>query len=164
MKTHKNVTRKICVLMWLISTALFASGSSVQSQQPTWLLLQRENSEATEFDEYKNIRFNDEKARLDAYGIHLQQDPRVQGYIIGYGGRICRPNEAKARARRAANYLINTRQIDAGRVVTMDGGYRDELEVELYLVPLGASRPSAAPSVPKCIKARTASKTRSRRR
>ncbi|MDT5159221.1 MAG: hypothetical protein QOH51_3578, partial [Acidobacteriota bacterium] len=38
-------------------------------------------------DEYGNIRFNDEKARLDNYAIELQNDPTSQGYLICYGGR-----------------------------------------------------------------------------
>jgi|SRR6185295_888722 len=164
MKTHTNVTRKACLAMSLISTALFASSSSVQSSQPTWLLPQEERSEAMKFDEYANIRFNDEKARLDNFTVQLQNDPKVQGYIIGYGGRICRPNEAKARARRAAGYLINSRQVDEGRVVTIDGGYRNDVGVELYLVPAGASRPPASPSLSKCTKVSSASKTGSTRK
>jgi hypothetical protein len=42
---------------------------------------------ARKIDEYGNIRFNDEKARLDNYAIELQNDPTAQGYLICYGGR-----------------------------------------------------------------------------
>src|SRR5205823_13125607 len=38
---------------------------------------------AIKFDEYGNIRFNDEKARLDNFAIQLQNEPTAQGYIIG---------------------------------------------------------------------------------
>src|SRR3989440_6796531 len=37
------------------------------------------------FDTYGNIRFNDEKARLDNFAIQLQNEPNAQGYIIRYG-------------------------------------------------------------------------------
>src|SRR5262249_8998161 len=66
----------------------------------------------TKFDEYGNIRFNDEKARLDNFAIQLQNDPSSQGEIIGYGA--CGA-EGIERANRAKDYLVNTRGIDAGR-------------------------------------------------
>jgi hypothetical protein len=99
------------------------------------------------FDEYGNIRFNDEKARLDNFAIALQNEPGSQGYIIAYGGRRGTAGEAQARADRAKNYLVNTRGIDAGRLVTVDGGYREDLTVELWIVPTGATPPAASPTV-----------------
>jgi hypothetical protein len=93
----------------------------------------------TKFDEYGNIRFNDEKARLDNYAIQLQNDPTSQGTIIAFGSCA---GEAQARADRAKDYLVNTRGIDAGRIVTVDGGCREELVVELWIVPSGAAAPT----------------------
>ncbi|MGI8654026.1 MAG: hypothetical protein ACR2LC_02265 [Pyrinomonadaceae bacterium] len=101
----------------------------------------------TKFDEYGNVNFNDEKARLDNYAIQLQNAPGTQAYIIAYGGRRGRTGEAQARADRAKNYLVNTRGIDAGRIQTVDGGFREDLAVELWLVPQGATPPTAAPTV-----------------
>ena len=40
----------------------------------------RHRSDAMKFDEYGNIKFNDEKARLDNYAIQLQNEPGAQGY------------------------------------------------------------------------------------
>jgi len=99
------------------------------------------------FDEYGNIAFNDEKARLDNFAIQLQNEPGAQGYIIAYGGRRGRTGEAQARADRAKDYLVNTRGLDPGRVVTVDGGYREDLTVELWIVPTGATPPTASPTV-----------------
>ena len=96
---------------------------------------------AVKFDEYGNIKFNDEKARLDNYAIQLQNQPGSQGYIIAYGS--CE-GEAQARADRAKDYMVNTRGIDAGRLVTVDGGCRAELKVELWVVPTGATAPAAS--------------------
>ncbi len=93
------------------------------------------------FDEYGDIRFNDEKARLDNYAIQLQNEPGASGYIIAYG--TC-AGEAQARADRAKNYLVNTRGIDASRIVTVDGGCRTDLAVELWVVPTGATAPAAS--------------------
>jgi hypothetical protein len=107
----------------------------------------KEMPRARKFDEYGNIAFNDEKARLDNFAIELQNNPGAQGYIIAYGGRKARANEAQARADRAKDYLVNTRQIDSGRIVTVDGGYREDLTVELWIVPTGATPPTASPTV-----------------
>src|SRR5258705_10595666 len=43
------------------------------------------NPPAVKFAEHGNIKFNDEKARLDNYAIQLQNHPDSQGYIIAYG-------------------------------------------------------------------------------
>jgi len=103
--------------------------------------------EARKIDEYGNIRFNDEKARLDNFAIELQNDPTAQGYIIAYGGRRGRAGEAQRRADRAKDYLVNTRGIDASRIVTVDGGFREDLTVELWIVPSGATAPQATATV-----------------
>lgn len=102
---------------------------------------------ARKFDEYGNIAFNDEKARLDNFAIELQNNPGAQGYIIAYAGRRARENEAQSRADRAKDYLVNNRQIDSGRIVTVDGGNREDLTVELWIVPTGATPPTASPTV-----------------
>ncbi len=39
------------------------------------------------FDEYGNISFADEQARLDNFAIQLQNEPGAQGYIIAHAGR-----------------------------------------------------------------------------
>ncbi|HEX3280432.1 MAG TPA: hypothetical protein VHR36_04305, partial [Pyrinomonadaceae bacterium] len=120
---------------------------------------------ATKFDEYGNIKFNDEKARLDNYAIQLQNQPGAQGYIIAYGSCA---GEAQARADRAKDYLVNTRGIDAGRIVTMDGGCRSDLTVELWIVPTGATPPAASTDniispCPECKKKATPRRRRGRR-
>jgi len=117
---------------------------------------------AVKFDEYGNIRFNDEKARLDNYAIQLQNVPGSQGYIVAYG--TC-AGEAQARADRAKDYLVNTRGIDAGRLTTVDGGCRSDLAVELWVVPTGATAPSAGTDniispCPDCKKAAPRRRTR----
>jgi len=91
------------------------------------------------FDEYGNIRFNDEKARLDNFAIQLQNEPTADGYIIGYSG--CGA-EGMTRANRAKDYLVNTRGIDAGRIKTVDGGCMPELLVQLWIAPQGAQPPT----------------------
>jgi hypothetical protein len=100
-----------------------------------------------QFDTYGRIARNDEKARLDNFAVALQNDPGASGYIIAYGGRRGPAGEAQTRADFAKNYLVNSRGIDAGRLATLDGGFREEATTELWLVPSGASPPTASPNV-----------------
>jgi len=109
---------------------------------------------AVKFDEYGNIKFNDEKARLDNYAINLQNTPGSTGTIIVYGS--CE-GEAQARGDRAKDYLVNTRGIEAGRITVVDAGCNPELKVQLWTVPTGAAQPPQDPAsvspCPACKKA-----------
>jgi len=91
------------------------------------------------FDEYGDIKFNDEKARLDNFASKLQTETGSTGYIVGYGA--CE-GQGLARANRAKDYLVNTRGIDAGRINVVDGGCRAELWVGLYVCPTGITPPT----------------------
>jgi hypothetical protein len=118
------------------------------------------------FDEYGDIRFNDEKARLDNYAVQLQNEPGAQGEIIGYGN--C-GSAGQERGNRARDYLVNTRGIDAGRLVVVDGGCKPELKVELWIVPQGANQQPADTSgavspCPDCKKKATKPRRRGGRR
>jgi hypothetical protein len=90
------------------------------------------------FDEYGNIRFNDEKARLDNFAIQLQNDPTATATIIVFGSCA---GEGQQRGDRAKDYLVNTRGIEAGRITVVDGGCRSDLTVQLWIVPSGAAAP-----------------------
>ncbi|MCA1620064.1 MAG: PKD domain-containing protein [Acidobacteria bacterium] len=114
-------------------------------------------------DEYGNINFNNEKARLDNYAIELQNDPTAQGYLVCYGGRRGRTGEAQRRCDRAKDYLVTTRGVDASRIVTVDGGFREDLTVELWIVPSGATPPPSSPTVDPSEVRPTRAPTRRRR-
>lgn len=98
-------------------------------------------------DVYFDIPFEKEKGRLDYLALQLQNTPDMQGFIIVYARRRARAGEAKARAERAKKYLVNERGIESRRILTMDGGHREELMVELYLGPRGAAAPTPVPTV-----------------
>lgn len=102
---------------------------------------------ARKIDEYFTINFEDEKARLDNLAAEMRNDPAALAYVIAYGGRRGRAGEARRRADRVRDYLANARALDPQRVVTIDGGYREEAAVELYLTPAGSPPPAASPTV-----------------
>ncbi|HEX8291947.1 MAG TPA: hypothetical protein VF570_09345 [Pyrinomonadaceae bacterium] len=98
-------------------------------------------------DEYGNLRWGDERARLDNYIVELRNYPMARACMICYGGRRARAGEARRRCARAADYLKRVGGIDAARIVTLDGGFREEPTVELWRPPAGAVLPSAAATV-----------------
>jgi hypothetical protein len=115
-------------------------------------------------DEYGNLRWGDEKGRLDHFVAELQKDPTAQGYILCYGGRVGRVGEAQRRCHRAVDYVIRRRSLEASRIVTIDGGYKEELAVELFIVPSGVMPPTSSPTVDphevRFIKSKTKGRTR----
>jgi len=74
-------------------------------------------------------------------------DPTVTIHIIGYAGLRATMGEAEARARLAQDYLVQKRDIDATRIVIIDGGYRDEPAVELFITRRDQPKPLASPNV-----------------
>jgi hypothetical protein len=114
------------------------------------------------FDQYNDLRFNDEKARLDNFAIQLQQEPGSTGYYAIWGS--CE-GEGQRRADRAVDYLVNTRGIDASRIRTVvDPNCRETLTVELHICPAGANpTPQNSATVTPCPQCRRGTGTRTRR-
>ncbi|MGH9875440.1 MAG: hypothetical protein ACRD9S_23535 [Pyrinomonadaceae bacterium] len=98
--------------------------------------------ECKKFDEFPTIAYNDIKARLDNYAIELQIDPTATAYVIVYPGVRGRPGEVQKNTTRIVDYLVNSRGINAQRIVTLVGPQRDVLLVELWLCPQGAKPPA----------------------
>jgi hypothetical protein len=122
--------------------------------------------ECRKFDEYADLRFNDEKARLDNFAIQLQQEPGSQGYYVIFGS--C-DGEADQRSARAVDYLVNNRQIDRNRITVVNGGCRETLTVELWICPTGAAAPTPSNSAtvdpcPECRRPRPRARRRGARR
>lgn len=118
---------------------------------------------ARRFDEFPSVAFDDDKARLDNLAIELQNSPGSVGYIISYAGRGTRAGQADRMGQRAMNYLVNTRGISANRLVTINGGYRENNTYELWLVPQGAETPRATPTLAPADAVRPVTRRSSRR-
>ena len=97
------------------------------------------------FDEFGELARNDEKARLDNYAIDLQNDPASRAYVIIYPGQGARSGQVQTQRSRIVDYLVNSRGLDVGRIVTIVGPPRAEMRVELWTVPQGAAPPGPTP-------------------
>ena len=106
----------------------------------------RENP-SRQFDVCCSCSYDDQKARLDNLAVELQNDPSMTTYVIAYGGRTSRIGQADLLGARARDYLVTQRGIDQSRIVMMNGGFREEDCVELWIVPRGATPPRPTPTV-----------------
>lgn len=94
------------------------------------------------FDDFLNIARNDEKARLDNLVIELQNDPTATAYVIVYPGRTSKRGDVQHHSSRIVEYLVHSRGLDERRIVTLFGSPRDQLKVELWVTPQGATPPT----------------------
>ena len=133
----------------IIATLTADDGSSIptcaQSAQAVSIIapLEKKIIVAREFDECNNCSFDDQKARLDNLAVELQNDPTTRAYILAYGGRMSPVGQVEKLMSRARDYLITQRGIDASRLAVVNGGFREEDSVELWVVPSGAAAPQA---------------------
>lgn len=120
-----------------------------QNAQASTLVRQpeRHESPATQFDVCCSCSFDDQKARLDNLAVALQNDPTATTYVIAYGGRTSRIGTADLLGTRAQDYLVAQRGIDQSRITVLNGGFREEDCVELWIVPSGATPPQPTPTV-----------------
>jgi hypothetical protein len=137
----------------VIATLVVTDGSSDpscrQSAQSVAVVTapKKEVIVAREFDECNNCTFDDQKARLDNLAVELQNDPSTRAYIIAYGGRNSPIGQVEVLMKRARDYVVEQRGIDASRLVIVNGGFREGDSVELWVVPAGAEVPRATPTV-----------------
>jgi hypothetical protein len=137
----------------IIATLTADDGSSdpacAQSAQAVSIIapIEKKIIVAQEYDECNSCSLDDQKARLDNLAVELQNDPSTRAYIIAYGGRMSPLGQVEKLMSRTREYLITKRGIDASRLVVINGGFREEDSVELWIVPSGAAAPRATPTV-----------------
>lgn len=137
----------------VVATLIADDGSSdpscSQSAQAASVVaaLPKKSIVAQEFDECNSCTYDDQKARLDNLAVEMQSDPSNRVYIIAYGGRMSPLGQVEVLMSRAREYLVSQRGIDASRLVVVNGGFREEDSVELWMVPSGAKPPQATPTV-----------------
>jgi hypothetical protein len=103
--------------------------------------------ECKQFDQFPSIAFDDDKARFDNLAIELQNSPDATAYIIIYAGRTSRVGQAEALERRSVDYLTMQRGVDGRRIVVINGGYREQDFIEIWVCPPGAKPPQPTPTV-----------------
>jgi len=114
-----------------------------------------QNKEARKIDEISSFCCEDVRIRLNTFLLELQNNPKAKGYFIFYGGKshpVCNTNRTP---KRGEIDIISTifknhvkfRNQDLGRVVWIDGGYRENWTAEFWIVPNDADAPKPTPTV-----------------
>jgi hypothetical protein len=144
---------KTCFLIF--SFVVLISSSCAQNRQPQ------------KIDEFDDFDCEAAWARLDSFIISIQNEPNAKAYILYYGGKrykngyvynkkikkdvqifsLPKRGEARATVLRWRQYLVNFRGIDPERIVLVDGGYRENHSVDLWLVPANAKPPKPTPTL-----------------
>lgn len=88
-----------------------------------------------------------EQWHLEDFRELLLKETNSQVCIIAYNGRDDNPGKARRYALRARTYLVESRGIPPQRIVTVEGGRREEFVVELWLVPAGAKIPEPTATI-----------------
>lgn len=143
MRNLKVVADCTLLLLLCLCASSLLPAHHAQSQRPTPV--------PVKFDEFKYTDDKDQEAHLDRFAAELKRQPRTRGFIIGYSDPLFRYGDLSAL--QIAGYakldLVYRRDnaIDWDRIVKIDGGYREERMIELYLVPPGAPAPVPRPTL-----------------
>ena len=86
------------------------------------------------WSEHGNVRWRDERARLDNLASQFRKSPNHVIYFLVYGGISSCKDEARLRAFRAKKYLVQHHSIPAKSISWRDGGFRTELSFEIWLL------------------------------
>ncbi len=113
------------------------------------------------------FRKHEKDASLRTFARLLKENSNLNAYVIFYGEYDPKwgdPPDSAATInhilRKEKNYLVRNHKIDPSRLRTINGGYREWQEIELWLVPKGEKPPKPTPET--FPKKRTAKKFRKR--
>jgi hypothetical protein len=95
------------------------------------------------YDEWGDVPFAAESARLDKIARQLKEWPLSIVYLVIHAGQTACKDEAKARGIRAAEFLTNA-GIEPERVVWIDAGWQKKVVVEVWIWPPNLGRPRVA--------------------
>ena len=94
------------------------------------------------FDEFGLLPCTQEITRLDNYGSQLRKVPNALAVVIIYGDRLhTRQGEVAARLFAIRDHLVKNNSIGADRIIILDGGFLERLQIELWMIP-SQDRPS----------------------
>lgn len=123
-----------------ITATLSVEGFNLSCASDYKVFVPRKKIKSYPCDEYARLKRDDEKARLDNCMISVQNDPSAKLYIIVYTAPGAKPGEYQRRKKFMTDYLT-ARGFDPARIDFIDGGTRDELRTQIWIVPLGAELP-----------------------
>jgi len=141
--------------LFIVCTFLLAFSLMVFSQddyQTADLSEMSQSEKAEKIDEFGKLGECEFGARFDNLLATLQNKTNAEGYIIFYQGKDVLPAEYgnNVNERRARNHIA-FRNFDSAHLTFVNGGFREEVSTELWIVPNGAEPPVPTDTIPKPI-------------
>jgi hypothetical protein len=97
---------------------------------------------------YHDIPQPEQRVRLDYFADKFKEkSPNSMIYIIGYADAKECVDQSRKRSSWAKEYLVRSRKISASRIKILEGGLRDDVWVELFIVARGGPTPLPSPNV-----------------
>jgi hypothetical protein len=91
------------------------------------------------FDMFSHLSCRDELVRVDNYSSQLAKLKDVLAVIVIYAGRNdTMRGEVTAHLFSIRDRLVKNESIGATSIVLLDGGFREEQEIELFIIPSDA--------------------------
>lgn len=127
-------TSRIVGMAFLIA-AIFCLNTSAQ-----------ETPKAVLVDSFNYTNSEEGSARIDNFRNHLNQSPQSAGLVIVYGAKLGKKGAIDAHIR-GIKKAFALKGIDHQRTPAINGGYREKLMIEFWLIPPGAETPLPSPTV-----------------
>jgi len=106
----------------------------------------RRTSPVEELQDSWNVKWSDERGVLDHLADSFRKSSEQVIYFLIYAGPVSCQDEARLRAERARNYLVQHHKIPQADIVWKTGGYRPDLSVEIWLLPKDKPLPESSTS------------------
>jgi hypothetical protein len=100
---------------------------------------------AVKYAEFGPVDEQTLKKNLEAVSAFVSQSPDNL-YLIAYAGRNSERGFASNSLRKIKELLV-TGGVEARRIGTIDGGFREEPHLEFWIVPIGADPPRLSPTI-----------------
>ncbi len=97
------------------------------------------------FDVMEIYNYSMMMAQLDNFFIELQNHPQVKGYVIMYGDRD--DERSLTSGIRSIQHYIAFRKFSPDRLTIVNGGFRDEAGIEMWITFPGDELPVSTPTV-----------------
>jgi hypothetical protein len=130
----KNSLSRIFCLVFLTGTVFCFK--ALAQDKPTASLV----------DSFAYSNSEDASSRIDNWRNELDRSPQNAGLIIVYGGKTSKRGEIEAHLR-GIKKAFALKRIDHQRSPAINGGYREKLTVEFWVIPPGAETPEPTPTV-----------------
>lgn len=131
-----------------------------------------QDKKAKQIDEFTRISCGDFMARMDAILSELQDSPDSKIYVVFYGGRYRKQSLWSKKTKSldkirlkyphredglnwaksiplylTSEFVYETKALMSDKIVLINGGFREDMQVEIWLVPKDAESPKPTPTI-----------------